>query len=226
MTLGQRLTYYREQKRLAREQLALLLGVNEQTLEGWETDLFEPNVASLVKLSYIFDVSLDTMLTGRERTAAAQPTATKPATAPKQKKKFPRPKPIHIVLMSVVLVLAVLLSIFIPILARPASILGTTRVKVGWTEETVIAKLGTPHRKTVVIANTVMDYDDIESKIDFYEWLYDTKLEYSDITFYYYNGQYGKIAAKKAIIGKVMAATGGKANPIVLNEIFESVTSN
>ena len=36
----------------------------------------------------------------------------------------------------------------------------------------------------------------------------------------------GKIAAKKAIIGKVMAATGGKANPIVLNEIFESVTSN
>ena len=36
----------------------------------------------------------------------------------------------------------------------------------------------------------------------------------------------GKIAAKKAIIGKVMAATGGKANPVVLSEIFDSVTSN
>ena len=34
----------------------------------------------------------------------------------------------------------------------------------------------------------------------------------------------GKIAAKKAIIGKVMAATGGKANPIILNELFEEIT--
>lgn len=31
----------------------------------------------------------------------------------------------------------------------------------------------------------------------------------------------GKLAAKKAIIGKVMAATGGKANPRVLDEVFD-----
>lgn len=34
----------------------------------------------------------------------------------------------------------------------------------------------------------------------------------------------GKAAAKKAIIGKVMASTGGKANPIILNELFEEIT--
>lgn len=34
----------------------------------------------------------------------------------------------------------------------------------------------------------------------------------------------GKTAAKKAIIGKVMAATGGKANPMILNELFEEIT--
>ena len=38
--------------------------------------------------------------------------------------------------------------------------------------------------------------------------------------------QNGKLAAKKAIIGKVMAATGGRANPIALNEIFDSLVSN
>ncbi len=32
----------------------------------------------------------------------------------------------------------------------------------------------------------------------------------------------GKAAAKKAIIGKAMALTSGKANPLVLNEIFEN----
>ena len=31
----------------------------------------------------------------------------------------------------------------------------------------------------------------------------------------------GKLAAKKAIIGKVMAATGGRANPVAVNEIFD-----
>ena len=31
----------------------------------------------------------------------------------------------------------------------------------------------------------------------------------------------GKLAAKKAIIGKAMAVTHGKANPIILNELFE-----
>ena len=34
----------------------------------------------------------------------------------------------------------------------------------------------------------------------------------------------GKSAAKKAIIGKVMASTGGKANPIILNGLFEDIT--
>jgi Asp-tRNA(Asn)/Glu-tRNA(Gln) amidotransferase B subunit len=33
----------------------------------------------------------------------------------------------------------------------------------------------------------------------------------------------GKIAAKKAIIGKVMASTGGLANPVVLNEVFAEI---
>lgn len=36
----------------------------------------------------------------------------------------------------------------------------------------------------------------------------------------------GKTAAKKAIIGKVMASTGGKANPIILNELFENMTKS
>ncbi len=34
----------------------------------------------------------------------------------------------------------------------------------------------------------------------------------------------GKTAAKKAIIGKAMGQSGGKANPVILNEIFEKMT--
>lgn len=34
----------------------------------------------------------------------------------------------------------------------------------------------------------------------------------------------GKLAAKKAIVGKVMAATRGRANPVLLDEIFGQVT--
>ena len=33
----------------------------------------------------------------------------------------------------------------------------------------------------------------------------------------------GKLAAKKAIIGKVMARTAGRANPLILNEIFDNM---
>jgi aspartyl-tRNA(Asn)/glutamyl-tRNA(Gln) amidotransferase subunit B len=34
----------------------------------------------------------------------------------------------------------------------------------------------------------------------------------------------GKLAAKNAIVGKVMAATRGRANPVLLDEIFGQVT--
>ena len=36
----------------------------------------------------------------------------------------------------------------------------------------------------------------------------------------------GKVAARKAIIGKAMGLSGGKANPVILNELFEEIVGS
>ena len=56
---GERLKDLRREKNLTQQQLANKLNVSGNTVHGWETDKQEPSMTMLLKLSSIFNVSLD-----------------------------------------------------------------------------------------------------------------------------------------------------------------------
>lgn len=56
---GDRLKELRCERRLTQQQLAKELKVSGNTVHSWETDKQEPSMTTLLKLSEIFNVSLD-----------------------------------------------------------------------------------------------------------------------------------------------------------------------
>lgn len=75
-TLGQRVAGLRNQCGLSQDALAEKLGVSRQSVSKWETDASIPDLDKLMKLSQIFDISLDELVKGE---APAMPQAAGPA---------------------------------------------------------------------------------------------------------------------------------------------------
>ena len=79
MTLGENITRLRTAKGMSQGALAETLEVSRQSVSKWETDGSVPELDKLVKLSKLFGVTLDELVTG-ERAAsdgsAAQPPAS------------------------------------------------------------------------------------------------------------------------------------------------------
>ena len=73
MTLGQRITAYRTKAHLSQDSLAELLDVSRQSVSKWETDASTPELSKLVRLSQVFDVSLDELVTGENAAKTADP---------------------------------------------------------------------------------------------------------------------------------------------------------
>lgn len=76
MSLGTNLSRLRAEKRLSQGDLADILNVSRQSVSKWETDASIPDLDKLVKLSRVFDVTLDELVTGEEpetRSSAALP---------------------------------------------------------------------------------------------------------------------------------------------------------
>lgn len=71
MSLGERIYKLRTEKNLSQGDLADALEVSRQSISKWETNGSVPELDKLVKLSEIFDVSLDELITGKEK--AEQP---------------------------------------------------------------------------------------------------------------------------------------------------------
>lgn len=80
MSLGERICKLRTEKNLSQGDLADTLEVSRQSISKWETNGSVPELDKLVKLSEIFDVSLDELITGKER--AEQPVAAPHAEQP------------------------------------------------------------------------------------------------------------------------------------------------
>lgn len=66
MTLGERITILRNKQNLSQERLALLLDFSIENIQKLETNVVEPNLDTLNKLSKIFNVSLDYLINGIE----------------------------------------------------------------------------------------------------------------------------------------------------------------
>ena len=62
MDYGRRFRNYREKKKLTQKEAAELLGITPYQLGNYETNRSEPNIATLKKMSQIYQVSLDRLL--------------------------------------------------------------------------------------------------------------------------------------------------------------------
>ena len=65
MTMGERLTALRREKGMSQDALAEALGVSRQSVSKWETDASIPDLDKLVRLSDLFEVTLDELVRGR-----------------------------------------------------------------------------------------------------------------------------------------------------------------
>lgn len=75
MSLGTNISRLRAEKRLSQGELADILNVSRQSVSKWETDASVPDLDKLVKLSRVFDVTLDELVTGEAPAAAAAEAA-------------------------------------------------------------------------------------------------------------------------------------------------------
>lgn len=62
MTLGEKLAKARKEKNITQEQLADALGVSRQAISKWESDVAYPETDKLIRMSELFDCSLDYLL--------------------------------------------------------------------------------------------------------------------------------------------------------------------
>ena len=65
--LGNKLYELRKKKNLTQEELALLLDVSDKAVSKWENGTAHPTIMNLKKLSEIFDISLDDLITLEEK---------------------------------------------------------------------------------------------------------------------------------------------------------------
>ena len=62
MTLGEKLRNLRNEKRLTQKDLADQLHVSFQTISKWESDINEPDIATLKELAKFYGCSFDYLL--------------------------------------------------------------------------------------------------------------------------------------------------------------------
>ena len=65
MTLGARLTALRKYRGMSQDALAEALGISRQSISKWETDASIPDLDKLVRLSDLFEVTLDELVRGK-----------------------------------------------------------------------------------------------------------------------------------------------------------------
>ena len=80
MSLGTNISRLRAEHHLSQGDLAEALAVSRQSVSKWETDSSVPDLDKLVKLSQLFGVTLDELVTGEAGSAAEEAPLETPAT--------------------------------------------------------------------------------------------------------------------------------------------------
>lgn len=106
MSFGARLKELRKLNNLTQAELALKLEVTRQAVTKWENDYSIPQIQTLMKLSELFNVSYDYLLTGEER--QEEPKEEKHE---EEKKKSPNKRGFMIILTSLVVIIALSLTL-------------------------------------------------------------------------------------------------------------------
>ena len=66
MEIGSKLKEARMRTEFTQEQVSEMIGVSRQTISNWENEKSYPDIVSVIKLSDLYDVSLDYLLKGKE----------------------------------------------------------------------------------------------------------------------------------------------------------------
>ena len=64
MELGNQIKKYRNELDLSQEKLAEQIFVSRQSISNWENDKNYPDINSLIRLSEVFQISLDSLIKG------------------------------------------------------------------------------------------------------------------------------------------------------------------
>ncbi|PEC46498.1 helix-turn-helix domain-containing protein [Priestia megaterium] len=64
MTLGEQLQKLRKEKKMSREELAGKMNVSRQAVYKWENNKGYPDIENLIKLSELYNVTLDELIKG------------------------------------------------------------------------------------------------------------------------------------------------------------------
>lgn len=81
MAIGEKLAGLRRKNNLTQEQFAQMLGVSRQSVSKWESDLAYPETEKLLRISEIFDCSLDYLLKDKEENQKDEESAEEPANS-------------------------------------------------------------------------------------------------------------------------------------------------
>lgn len=76
MSLGERIYKLRTEKEMSQGDLADALEVSRQSISKWETNGSVPELDKLIKLSEIFGISLDELVTGKTRRTGSSNSPT------------------------------------------------------------------------------------------------------------------------------------------------------
>ena len=81
MSFRDNLQHLRATRNMTQEQLAMLVGVSRQSVTKWEAERAYPEMDKLIKLTQIFDCTLDELVSGDLTGRAQEPAKSVPATA-------------------------------------------------------------------------------------------------------------------------------------------------
>ena len=109
MSLGTTISRLRAEKKLSQGDLADALEVSRQSVSKWETDASVPELDKLIKLSQLFGVTLDELVTGET------PPEQLPASPPPPPRQMPGQKIAAIILLC----MAFLVWLFLTVLGVP-----------------------------------------------------------------------------------------------------------
>ena len=78
MSLGENIYYYRTKQNQSQSDLADLLAVSRQSVSKWENDSAVPDLDKLIKMSSVFDVTLDALVFGNPKEETPPPVVEQP----------------------------------------------------------------------------------------------------------------------------------------------------
>lgn len=118
MTLGERILQYRTARNWSQEDLASALEVSRQSVSKWETDASTPDLNKIIRMSEIFNVTLDELVTGKAPPDAppSSPSPTPAQAAPAAASKPAAGKVLQTVLGAILLCFGFLIGLLLLLL--------------------------------------------------------------------------------------------------------------